>query len=79
MIFKPFKYHKIYRFSISFEHFKNLVLYLYLTYYAVKLNLFNCFKDIFEVQEASLKPGSRVVIVDDLIATGGILITSINY
>lgn len=29
------------------------------------------FKDIFELQECAIKPGQKVVIVDDLIATGG--------
>ena len=28
-------------------------------------------KDIFEIQEDAIKPGQKVVIVDDLIATGG--------
>lgn len=28
-------------------------------------------KDVFEIAEGSLKPGARVVVIDDLMATGG--------
>ncbi|KAI7873984.1 adenine phosphoribosyltransferase [Lichtheimia hyalospora FSU 10163] len=28
-------------------------------------------KDVFEMQKGSIKPGARVIIIDDLIATGG--------
>lgn len=30
-----------------------------------------CFQDVFEMQAGSLPPGARVLVVDDLIATGG--------
>lgn len=32
------------------------------------------FQDIFEAQSGSIKPGQNVVIVDDLLATGGEII-----
>ena len=32
------------------------------------------FQDIFEIQVGSMKEGQRVVIVDDLLATGGEII-----
>jgi adenine phosphoribosyltransferase len=28
-------------------------------------------EDVFEIQKDAVKPGSRVIIIDDLIATGG--------
>jgi adenine/guanine phosphoribosyltransferase-like PRPP-binding protein len=33
-------------------------------------------QDIFEVQREAFQPGQSVVIVDDLLATGGMMITS---
>lgn len=33
-----------------------------------------CFlKDVLEIQEDSIRPGQRVLVIDDLIATGGSL------
>lgn len=34
-------------------------------------------KDTFEIQRESIKPGQNILIVDDLLATGGI--TTINF
>jgi adenine phosphoribosyltransferase len=36
-----------------------------------KYTFFCLTQDVFEIQKSGVKPGSRVVIVDDLIATGG--------
>lgn len=35
-------------------------------------------KDVFELQADSIKPGSNVVIVDDLIATGALLVPTLK-
>ena len=32
----------------------------------------NYFQDVFELQKEAVKPGEKAVIVDDLLATGGL-------
>lgn len=32
---------------------------------------FVCYKDILEIQEGAIKAGQNVLVVDDLLATGG--------
>lgn len=38
----------------------------------------NYFQDTFELQKDAIKPGQKVLIVDDLLATGGSLNGAIN-
>ena len=35
-------------------------------------------QDIFEIQKSSIKPGQRVLIIDDLLATGGSMEASVK-
>ncbi len=58
------------------EYFKSArsVEYITCVYFdiVVKLRLeFPAFQDCFEIQKNSIKSGQKVVIIDDLLATGG--------